>query len=194
MQFQSTPLSRGATVNSELSVQNQIIFQSTPLSRGATLSASGAACAAPISIHAPLARGDPAFFLRHLRQPISIHAPLARGDPSTPRFPKNWPDFNPRPSREGRLPGSNARATAAVFQSTPLSRGATRIFLMCQQKNIKFQSTPLSRGATAKSNKTIARFSSFYIKTSDPFCFCTFADTKKFSKQVLSGCEPSNKC
>ena len=104
------------------------------------------------------------------RAEISIHAPLARSDQHGRRHLSLRGNFNPRPSREER----------------PSAR------LIVPDSSL-FQSTPLSRGATAKSYKTIARFSSFYIKTSDLFCFCTFAGTKKFSKQVLSGCEPSNK-
>ena len=56
-----------------------------------------------ISIHAPLAGGDPACEDSGSRTTaISIHAPLAGGDrtgtPSTP----GASDFNPRPPRGGR--------------------------------------------------------------------------------------------
>ena len=36
------------------------------------------------------------------------------------------PDFNPRPSYEGRLSDASKPTTAYLFQSTPLIRGATR--------------------------------------------------------------------
>ncbi len=56
-QFQSTPLSRGATLTQQLFVLSAL-FQSTPLSRGATTLTGYNSDIDNISIHTPLTRGD----------------------------------------------------------------------------------------------------------------------------------------
>ena len=97
--------------------------------------------------------------------------PLIRGATARGRRPcGSAPDFNPRPSYEGRLWGRYTGASSGKFQSTPLIRGATvgqvhgseqrqisihaphtrgdPITLSRARQNWAFQSTPLIRGAT----------------------------------------------
>ena len=106
MQFQSTPLLRGATCKTH-QLHSYRWFQSTPLLRGATGVAIGPNTNVEVSIHAPLARGDP--------------LPLTR--------PNHDRSFNPRPSCEGRHVQAYAILETTQFQSTPLLRGATCMIL-----------------------------------------------------------------
>ena len=78
---------------------------------------------------------------------ISIHAAHARGNTSLFLRSCSPPDFNPRPSCEGRRQKTDKAVTQLQFQSTPLMRGATLIRPRLSSMNI-FQSTPLMRGAT----------------------------------------------
>src|SRR5690606_20914531 len=100
--FQSAPLSRGATTLLGL-LWRWVRFQSAPLSRGAT--------------------GRLALIVR--QRDVSIRAPLARGDVGRRLPPRGRGGFNPRPSREGRRPASHKNCPWLLFQSAPLSRGAT---------------------------------------------------------------------
>ena len=102
-------------------------FQSTPLMRGATTSSARPCRAAPVSIHAPHARGDLSAHPAALPLDVSIHAPHARGD---------WLVFA-------------ARDVPVVSIHAPHARGDGS----CETKLIallKFQSTPLMRGATTR--------------------------------------------
>jgi len=55
-----------------------------------------------VSIHAPLARSDPAVPLLGKKGAVSIHAPLARSDCEGGRQSFNYSSFNPRSPREER--------------------------------------------------------------------------------------------
>ena len=101
---------------------------------------------------------------------ISIHAPLAGGDPSRQQYLHGVLNFNPRPPRGGRHVPPVYQREDWQFQSTPPSRGATLQRHMCGGEKeisihaplaggdfltkkwwtiiIRFQSTPPSRGAT----------------------------------------------
>ena len=125
--FQSTPLMRGATSRAAYMLRGlRLLFQSTPLMRGATIPHGAHTRGAPVSIHAPHARGDQELLrgLRGLR--VSIHAPHARGDRLAPRRLRRRSRFNPRPSCEGRLGMLPPVMDNDLFQSTPLMRGATQ--------------------------------------------------------------------
>ena len=78
-------------------------FQFTPLMRGATAGYYYATCDSRVSIHAPHARGD-SFCRYHI---TSLRC------------------FNSRPSCEGRLTAMRSKFCKALFQFTPLMRGAT---------------------------------------------------------------------
>ena len=148
--FQSTPLSRGATENaarmsgwSKISIHAPLArgdtifskrsavktdfnprpsregrpvagrradhyrrFQSTPLSRGATDDVERGRNGGYISIHAPLARGDTGQYLYAM---IAIV------------------DFNPRPSREGRLKIPGRNGSGRYFNPRP-SREGRRVY------------------------------------------------------------------
>ena len=56
-------------------------------------------------------------------------------------------NFNPRPSREGRLGIGCEMFVPVPFQSTPLAGGATSALSM-NFAHFRFQSTPLAGGAT----------------------------------------------
>ena len=96
------------------------LFQSTPLSRGAT----GPAWVGVAS------------------RCISIHAPLARSDQSKAYPQRRQRHFNPRPSREERLDYGEDYGEAVVFQSTPLSRGATVFFPPAHLRIMYFNPRP----------------------------------------------------
>ena len=125
-EFQSTPLSRGAT-HLVITHPDTQLFQSTPLSRGATSYVISVILQitdfnprpsregrpdrrgnqrifTDISIHAPLARGDSRPTAVELKVWIFQSTPLSRGATShpPPANARQW-YFNPRPSREGRL-------------------------------------------------------------------------------------------
>ena len=123
--FQSTPPSQGATQKNQAACR-LCEFQSTPPSQGATSGCVLGGEIGFISIHAPFAGGDApvADGLRGIW--ISIHAPFAGGD----CFRVDWlltnSDFNPRPLRRGRLRAAMPTMPEELFQSTPLSQGATR--------------------------------------------------------------------
>ena len=79
-----------------------------------------------ISIHAPRGRGDTNPWRQHAEfDCISIHAPRGRGDRVRLESGITRTDFNPRPSREGRLGADGHRVKDLAFQSTPLAGGAT---------------------------------------------------------------------
>ncbi len=123
-----------------------------------------------ISIHAPRARGDRLCHAPGLQGLISIHAPRARGDSPAGQQSYSGPNFNPRPSCEGRLVGEvhpglqrhiSIHAPRARGDAMPSARSLTkrnfnprpscegRPSLICESPDVaKFQSTPLVRGAT----------------------------------------------
>ena len=125
-QFQSTPLAGGATSGNKNHYIYWAKFQSTPLAGGATGIPCGVywfsydfnprpsregrpinnfSCGSPRLFQStPLAGGATEEDLSYLRDiAISIHAPRGRGDGWTRVKIISWKDFNPRPSREGRL-------------------------------------------------------------------------------------------
>ncbi len=103
-----------------------------PHARGDAVSCSAGGTAARVSTHAPHARGDMAPAASALDKAIvSTHAPHARGHRrSTPRC-STGTSYNPRPSCEGRLCElAPPVPEPALFQPTPLMRGATRANLL----------------------------------------------------------------
>ncbi len=100
------------------------LFQSTPLLRGAT--------------HCGPTGG--------LLLVVSIHAPLARGDPFANLHAHNLLSFNPRPSCEGRPGGLRLKPPVMLFQSTPLLRGATGIATNYFREGWVSIHAPLARG------------------------------------------------
>ena len=101
--FQPTPLIRGATYRNHAVALPRLEFQPTPLIRRATEHQAG-------GLQLPA---------------ISTHAPHTRGDCARTRFPWSRTHFNPRPSYEGRPIILSFFASSALFQPTPLIRGAT---------------------------------------------------------------------
>ena len=166
--FQSTHLLRGATLPSRPYSACSRKFQSTHLLRGATHFDVRRFAQAAISIHAPLARCDPAgrspcrarwhfnprtscevrrgiVFLSLAVCMISIHAPLARCDVHHRRFTLGAPDFNPRTSCEVRRRTLSRARSPLLFQSTHLLRGATNMRpLICPCIHISIHA-PLAR-------------------------------------------------
>ena len=101
-------------------------FQSTPLMRGATSGSKVAFTVEAVSIHAPHARGDHKGMARVLRFEVSIHAPHARGDSMTTCICESASLFQSTPLMRGATSGSTFELSQALkFQSTPLMRGAT---------------------------------------------------------------------
>ena len=169
------------------------VFQSTPLMRGETLSDRKIFPVSPISIHSPHTRGDdhtlteeaitmnfnplPSHEGRRDRdeigrwKQISIHSPHTRGDRRGAAFCRVLTDFNPLPSHEGRPPAHPTHTAQDAFQSTPLTRGETKLsYILLTFPSYfnplpshegrpfgedaagcgwTFQSTPLTRGETS---------------------------------------------
>ena len=125
--FQSTPLIRGATARDRIdALQAEINFNPRP------------------SYEERLAHRDSLI----LTDGISIHAPHTRSDGSTSSHALPVAYFNPRPSYEERPSRRRSRKRQALFQSTPLIRGATLGVTVKNSDGTVFQSTPLIRGAT----------------------------------------------
>ena len=81
---------------------------------------------------------------------ISIRSPLTRGDQGVCRRQEDGTDFNPLPSHEGRLASASTRATSALFQSAPLSRGETRRGAWRRSYHRISIRSPLTRGDGCK--------------------------------------------
>ena len=142
--FQFTPLMRGAT-GSEASSIRRTCFNSRPSCEGRH-AVAGVLLLAHVSIHAPHARGDQEQqeqFLEHMfqftplmrgatsyafyeiiRKVVSIHAPHARGDLCSSRFVASRSVSIHAPHARGDTEG-HFTMRGAVFQFTPLMRGAT---------------------------------------------------------------------
>ena len=145
--FQSTPLSRGETVERTYRLEGEVISIHSPLTRGdfprvffpikrdnfnplPSHEGRPAVNAQDIAGHVfqstPLSRGETARQVLYKGLAlISIHSPLTRGD-------------------YGRATRAHGHAK---FQSTPLSRGETD-YAVSELFAARFQSTPLSRGET----------------------------------------------
>ena len=180
---------------SSVRLSSRVTFQPTPLSRGATAYARYSTD----------------------KQTISTHAPLARGDQPVQACGCSQSHFNPRPSREGRLPqlfisihankisthaplargdrsfSKNSFHSILQFQPTPLSRGATRFVRGGFPGAYDFNPRPSREGRQQNRTKTLFTFDHTIQKTEDQSGFHTFLGTKILPKQLLSGCEPSNK-
>ena len=106
-----------------------------------------------VSIHAPHARGDKACRSRSAAVKVSIHAPHARGDRTWSRRLPIRGGFNPRPSCEGRPAGPCPARLGASFNPRPSCEGRRRrratALPTIYPIEAMFQSTPLMRGATA---------------------------------------------
>jgi len=102
-------------------------FQSAPLLRGATRTPRGC---------------------RH-GSPVSIRAPLARGDIMTDEVKLRKCRFNPRPSCEGRRRTLGVMRPEHLFQSAPLLRGATGAGSTCERNDGVSIRAPLARGDQA---------------------------------------------
>ncbi len=100
------------------------VFQSAPLLRGAIRAKFLTIPIVPVSIRAPLARGDSTLVSMADYRGVSIRAPLARGD-SLHRHPSRCANgFNPRPSCEGRFEAmEKIAASYNVSIRAPLARG-----------------------------------------------------------------------
>ena len=125
-------------------------FQSTPLMRGATvLSGQLRRVSQVVSIHAPHARGDHMWVTARWRESVSIHAPHARGDRLVMDPMGVFLVSIHAPHARGDTCTSTRATSTSGFQSTPLMRGATsRSSLARSFSSFLFQSTPLMRGAT----------------------------------------------
>ena len=130
VQFQSTPLMRGATIPSILTVY-RLMFQSTPLMRGATEMAEFKAQVEEVSIHAPHARGDSDAVFEVDVIAVSIHAPHARGDYIQIKFRIICLVSIHAPHARGDEQPLLHQRTRLMFQSTPLMRGATFCISTC---------------------------------------------------------------
>ena len=93
---------------------------------------------------------------------VSIHAPRKGSDPTRWRLWSGRWGFNPRPPQGERPWPDGDSITAALFQSTPPARGATRLFDDDHITNM-FQSTPPARGATCRlPGRRVARWVSIH--------------------------------
>ena len=120
-----------------------------------------------ISIHAPHARSDRHAALLSDHCGISIHAPHARSDATSTCSPPSSRHFNPRSSCEERHSASSQTPPEqALFQSTLLMRGATRLCTSHTSIPTKFQSTLLMRGATCRSSHTCPSRQNFNPRSS----------------------------
>ncbi len=99
-------------------------FQSAPLLRGAIACDLSMCTSDPVSIRAPLARGDATKDIIAAWPTVSIRAPLARGDKQSASVCLRLRSFNPRPSCEGRSQRQHPHQFQMTFQSAPLLRGA----------------------------------------------------------------------
>ncbi len=132
-----------------------------PHARGDAVSCSAGGTAARVSTHAPHARGDMAPAASALDKAIvSTHAPHARGHRrSTPRC-STGTSYNPRPSCEGRLCElAPPVPEPALFQPTPLMRGATRANLLTLHVLAVSTHAPHARGETLRVGTASARAS-----------------------------------
>ncbi len=170
LQFQSTPLIRGATrhdgrlrrIRDVISIHaphtrsdewtdwntGEAQFQSTPLIRGATeggrlLTETHEFQSTPLIRGATYSQDSE----EEVWQDISIHAPHTRSDRER-RLYRRGIKFQSTPLIRGatrRL--ARMKPSSGLFQSTPLIRGATPVDAN-KYKTQVFQSTPLIRGAT----------------------------------------------
>ena len=124
MHFQSTPLSRGATYFCCPQKATKR-FQSTPLSRGATILKGINKVISCFFNPRPSHEGRLMSSSFRTHTEIFNPRPSHEGRLGLPFYISFKIIFNPRPSHEGRPYSSGVRAPLAVFQSTPLSRGAT---------------------------------------------------------------------
>ena len=120
--FQSTPLSRGETVQSHRVAVRRGISIHSPLTRGDALPFVFPQ-APKISIHSPLTRGDALPFVFPQAPKISIHSPLTRGDEIKDRETHRQRYFNPLPSHEGRPDPGLHRGWTAYFNPLPSHEG-----------------------------------------------------------------------
>ena len=101
-----------------------IVFQSTPLAGGATLGPAWLNRFAVISIHAPRGRGDLNPGNNYKTSVLFQSTPLAGGATGPVRTPGNRPgNFNPRPSREGRLVLAKCQGLSVYFNPRPSREG-----------------------------------------------------------------------
>ena len=125
--FQSTRPLRGATstISSGDSLQ---LFQSTRPLRGATNQGLGSIYAGNISIHAPLAGRDHAFFdLFQIFPRFQSTRPLRGATSQTRLMGLTILDFNPRAPCGARLERCLKQWALKTFQSTRPLRGATSL-------------------------------------------------------------------
>ncbi len=95
-----------------------------------------------ISIHAPRMRDDDKTQGGGFHERISIHAPRMRDDTASWSRTGPRPDFNPRPSYEGRPGATSARSWATDFNPRPSYEGRLA-WSKVQRPGCLFQSTPL---------------------------------------------------
>ena len=143
--FQSTPLIRGATAVQGLHGRTWR-FQSTPLIRGATRFQQVYDAIAPFQ-STPLIRGATRFgACRPTPQSHFNPRPSYEGRPHSMTRARGKQYFNPRPSYEGRLSMLAAYLPVPLFQSTPLIRGATRASKARRNRRMISIHAPHTRG------------------------------------------------
>ena len=103
-----------------------IEFQSTPLIRGATATERAQACGVLISIHAPHTRGDRATRARPTCSWNFNPRPSYEGRPVMGFLERAPSGFQSTPLIRGATLPSGRSLMYSIFQSTPLIRGATR--------------------------------------------------------------------
>ena len=119
-----SPHARGDSLP-ELSTERQYRFQSTPLTRGETMETPISSEEISISIHSPHARGDRMsssllIVLSHFNPlPSREGRPQARDQRSSPK------PFQSTPLTRGETAQEGFKIRPCRFQSTPLTRGET---------------------------------------------------------------------
>ena len=127
-------------------VEEYLEFQSTPLMRGATSYIAHYTGRTTVSIHAPHARGDMEGQTQFISPNVSIHAPHARGDLSSPPPSSVLSVFQSTPLMRGATTAFPISLTVLEFQSTPLMRGATLIGLITASPLLVSIHAPHARG------------------------------------------------
>ena len=131
----------------------RLSFQSTPLMRGETDAGSPLAGFQQISIHSPHARGDTSRDSLRSRRSNFNPLPSHEGRQQRGISSSGNSHFNPLPSHEGRQPRRRCRISSGLFQSTPLTRGETRLQIGYLRLNINFNPLPSHEGRQHKPPK-----------------------------------------
>ena len=147
LQFQSTPLMRGATSPINVGYLARL-FQSTPLMRGATSSSAARSTRCRSFNPRPSCEGRHVVYDMVMAELKFQSTPLMRGATYLVSAPPQPYRFQSTPLMRGATQGQPRTQHRRGFQSTPLMRGATLIDVPSDSERALFQSTPLMRGAT----------------------------------------------